>query len=183
MTIAPARFVRASAAVLLFGGGMGGCAASRAAPPQRQVAIFREITVGTGQQIALGEPVRADVRRLLVPLGEGRYRMRSGTFSDADTITVALSPERRVQSLHFAYAAGTSYRGTVEGHRERIGPATSRYGTPADSVEGTRWEDSRTILEVTRRHATVTSTLHDRAGLATSRLTHAVAPARIPHAR
>ncbi|HEU0015385.1 MAG TPA: hypothetical protein VFQ45_16975 [Longimicrobium sp.] len=176
--------IHAAAALLLLAAAMGACARTGPpAPRPGQVAIFREITVGTGQRIALGEPVRADARRLMVPLGDGRYRMRAGTFADAEEITVALSDERRVQSLHFVYAAGTSYRGTVAGYVEELGPAASAHGTAADSVEVTRWEDWRTILEVTRRGATVESALHDRTGLASSRLSRAGAPARSPRAR
>jgi len=94
--------------------------ASSAAATQHR-AIFRNITVGKDQKIALGAPLDATVKPLLRPSGNDRYQLREGTFSGAEAITVHLTPTGRVSAIFFDYAAGTDYAARVATYRKLLG--------------------------------------------------------------
>jgi hypothetical protein len=124
--------------------------------------IFREITVGTGQRLALGEAVPTDVMPLLEEEQDRLLVFRKGTYSDAESIVVALAPDRRVRSITFTYATGTDYAAMVADYAEDLGPPTWRSGA-ADALRVTRWDDPRTRFEVFARGSMVGSRLLDRA--------------------
>lgn len=125
--------------------------------------IFREIVVGSGQKIALDSPLASDVLPLLELQGGTKFRLREGTFSDAESISGELGPDGRVRSLLFAYTPGTSFDQTVSSYVADLGPPARRTGSSADSLQTTRWEDARTAFEVVRRGSRVGSALYDRA--------------------
>jgi hypothetical protein len=134
-----------------------GCGRGRDTPGP----IFREITVGTGQKLALGAPIPADVMPLLELQAERLLRFREGTIGDAASIVVALAPDGRVRSIDFLYAPGTDYAAKVAGYVEDLGPPA--WAGPAGAMQVTRWEDPRTRFEVFTQNPVVGSRLLDRA--------------------
>ena len=150
--------MRAAVPILLLA-----AACTGAAPARSQAGpIFRTIRIGFQQPVTLGEPIRADVRALLEPAGEHRFRVRKGRFSDAQTITVETRPDGAVRCMEFSYAAGFDYAASAADYRQSLGPPRSSTGAPADPVQVTHWEDARTVFDLTRRGGQVSSLLCDR---------------------
>ena len=142
-------------------------AACTAAPARGQEGrIFRTVQIGFRQPVTLGQPLRADVRLLLEPIGEHRFGVRKGTFSDAQSITVETGADGTVRCMEFTYAPGFDYAASALSYERSLGEPASRTGAPADSAQTTRWQDPRTVFELRRQGTRVSSRLCDR--LATS---------------
>lgn len=138
-----------------------GCASGpRPAPLAERPPIFREISIGIGQRIALGAPVPANARPLLERVSDREMRVRTGRFGDADSIHLRLDAGGRVRGMRFVYAPGTGYDTIVASYLDDLGPPVHRSGRGASRV--TRWEDARTRFEVFTRGPLVGSELTDR---------------------
>ncbi|HEX8905671.1 MAG TPA: hypothetical protein VF771_12545 [Longimicrobiaceae bacterium] len=138
-------------------------ACTAAAPARQDGSIFRTVKIGFDQPVTLGEPLRADVRVLLEPAGDHRFRVRKGLFGDAQSIVVVTRPDGAVRCMEFTYAPGFDYAASVADYRRSLGAPQSSTGASADSVQVTRWQDARTAFELTRRGTHVSSLLCDRA--------------------
>lgn len=128
--------------------------------------VFRTIEVGTDQHITLGEPITPDVRALMdpAPPGSVKLRMRTGTFGQAASITVDLSPtDMNVQQIEFTYDPGTDYDALVAAYTEELGQPNET-GTVADSEQSSVWKDTITLFQLWSRGATVGSLLKDLLG-------------------
>ena len=123
--------------------------ASATAQEPGRPALFRQISVATGQVIALGEPF--DPAGLAESAGEGVYSLRPGKFAGARKLLVVVSADSRVSAMRFIYQEDVSFD-------EVVGRYRTRFGQPhvlddASQGVGVYWEDGRTRFEILRPSA------------------------------
>lgn len=102
--------------------------------------IFRSIEVDHGQHLTLGEPIPADVQKLLTPAGAGTWLMSPGTFTHASAIEIVTGAGGAVTRMDFTYASGTDYAEMLEDFENELGPPTGGEGAGNNAV----WVDSAT---------------------------------------
>ena len=120
--------------------------------------VFRTIEVAKGVPITLGQPLSPEAMALMDQLGPQRFRLKPGTFGDAEEIDVQLGVGGAVQQMDFTYAAGTDYKEMVANFEWQIGPPTSQSG---DHV--TVWNDGSTELRLVGSASGVRSMLRNLA--------------------
>lgn len=113
-----------------------------------QQPIFRSIEVGHDQHLSLDAPIPADVLPLMEPAGHGRMKMRPGTFHRAESITVLLAADEKVQRMDFAYDPATSYDTLLQDYTNDLGQPTHQDGAPAGAERRSVWEDAATRFEL-----------------------------------
>jgi hypothetical protein len=118
--------------------------------------IFRSIDVDQDQQITLGQQLSSTVQGMVDPAGTNRYKLKSGTFGRAASITIQLaSSNGPVQTLEFAYGPDPDYNRMLAEYIEGLGDPDS--STPTSAM----WTDSETKFELWGSGTTVNSRLTD----------------------
>jgi hypothetical protein len=123
--------------------------------------VFRTVEVATDVSITLGEPLSAEAMALMQQVGPQRFKLKPGTYANAEEIDVQLGVGAAVQQMDFTYAAGTDYPEMVARYTAELGPPTSHHGAGDDVV--TVWQDDATVFRLVRSASGIRSVLRDRA--------------------
>lgn len=125
--------------------------------------IFRQIQIATGQFIALGQPIPADVQRDLEPgPGPNEFQMKPDTFGRATSIVLQVaSANGPVTGMRFTYdRGGDDWRITMLNFINQLGEPTSRSPQPPSAT----WEDFQTRFRLAQDASNgISSTLTDLA--------------------
>jgi hypothetical protein len=133
-----------------------GCGAQQ---QQQRPPIFRYISIAPCGRIDLGDQFEPGGRA--VRENDSTFRLIPECFGDAEQILVHVTPQMRVTSFDFAYAAGDSLDVFLAEYRQTLGPPTA-VDTSGSGVHTIEWRDAQTTFTFFRRRNGATVSIYSR---------------------
>ncbi len=110
--------------------------------------IFRYANFGDYGKIVLGKQFERQ-NHPGVPIGKRAYKLRSGTYSGAERITIFVDDKNRVVSMRFVYAEDHNFEGKIKSYTESLGKPIQH--DTGKKVEKVIWQDEYTRFELVRK--------------------------------
>jgi hypothetical protein len=94
-------------------------------------------------------------------LADSLYQLTPDPSSDIQTVTLHLTPDRRISVIDISYGPNRRYADAVANTRGRLGDPSTTH-TDDDGSQYTTWQDARTRFELVGRVSNNRSAVHGR---------------------